>query len=86
MVDPRLSDEEITKLDSEIILGRTLDGKQLTCGIMGLNNINLNDYFNSVLQALGHLPLFRDFFLKPDNYSPVCNSSNSHVNQCLFLK
>lgn len=71
MVDPQLKDSEIEKLDKELITGRTIDGKHHICGIVGLNNINLNDYFNCVIQALAHSSLFRNFFLKPENYSPV---------------
>lgn len=71
MVDPQLTDEELSKLDNELIIERTLDGKPLTCGIMGLNNINLTDYFNSVIQALAHCSDFRDFFLRSENYTVV---------------
>lgn len=52
-------------------MSRTLDGRQYICGVVGLNNINSNDHINTILQTLAHLPVFRNFFFDPKNYSFV---------------
>jgi U4/U6.U5 tri-snRNP-associated protein 2 len=70
-LDPQLPKETIASLDKNVVLNRTLDGKQYICGVVGLNNINAHDHINTVLQALAHLPAFRDFWLNPSNYLSV---------------
>jgi hypothetical protein len=70
-LDPRLSKDTVATLDKSVLLSRTLDGKQYICGVVGLNNINSHDHINTVLQALAHLPSFRDFWLDPSNYLNV---------------
>eukprot|EP01125_Pyxidicula_operculata_P022815 TRINITY_DN959_c0_g1_i1.p1 TRINITY_DN959_c0_g1~~TRINITY_DN959_c0_g1_i1.p1 ORF type:complete len:407 (-),score=104.98 TRINITY_DN959_c0_g1_i1:47-1267(-) len=68
MLDPQFSSEDISKLDKESSVCRTLDGKQYYAGVVGLNNLGYNDYINVVLQSLSHCSQLRDWFLVPKNY------------------
>jgi U4/U6.U5 tri-snRNP-associated protein 2 len=38
-------------------------------GIVGLNDIKLNDSLNCVLMSLAHMTMLRNFFLLPSNYA-----------------
>jgi U4/U6.U5 tri-snRNP-associated protein 2 len=37
-------------------------------GLIGLNNMKMNDYANVLIQALMRVLPIRDFFLRPENY------------------
>jgi len=52
---------------------RTLEGKQYTAGVVGLNNIGASDYINVIIQALSHVSALRNYFLVPQNYE-FCKS------------
>ena len=82
VVDPRLSREEVIKLDREGMDAWDLSGKkyrpgeQKTCsgyiqtlisvGFVGMNNIKENDYFNAIIQAMAHISPLRNFFMLED--------------------
>ena len=82
VVDPRLSREEVMRLDREArdawdISGKKYrPGEQRTCsgygqrlilvGFVGMNNIKENDYFNAIIQAMAHISPLRNFFMLED--------------------
>lgn len=82
VVDPRLSREEVSRLDREVKDAWDLSGKSyrpgelgicsgymriLTpVGFVGMNNIKENDYFNAVVQAMAHIPPLRNYFMLED--------------------
>lgn len=84
VVDPRLSREEVAKLDREAKdawdLGKKKYRPGMLCsidrllhskltvveGFVGMNNIKANDYFNVIIQALAHIPPFRNFLMLED--------------------
>ncbi|KAI9871874.1 MAG: hypothetical protein M1830_002346 [Pleopsidium flavum] len=69
VVDPRLSKEEVGKLDREVRDAWDLAGKKYRPGkycFVGMNNIKENDYFNVTVQALAHVPPLRNYFMLED--------------------
>ncbi|KAL8739770.1 MAG: hypothetical protein Q9190_007460 [Brigantiaea leucoxantha] len=66
VVDPKLSKEEVLRLDKEAKDASDLSGKKYRPGFVGMNNIKENDYFNAVIQALAHVPPLRNFFMLED--------------------
>ena len=66
VVDPRLSRDEVRKLDKEAEDVRDLSGKKYRPGFVGMNNIKANDYFNVVIQVLAHIPPLRNYFMLVD--------------------
>ena len=71
VVSPVFTRENVSSLASTSRLSIALDGTKYLPGIVGLNNIKANDYMNVVLHALAHVPPFRDYFLRPENYAHV---------------
>lgn len=66
VADPRLTREDVMKLDKE---GRTewdLIGRKYTPGFVGMNNIKANDYFNVVTHALANITPLRNYFMLED--------------------
>ncbi|MCJ1426124.1 hypothetical protein MMC29_004026 [Sticta canariensis] len=63
VVDPKLSKDEVSRLDREPKDALDLGGKKYRPGFVGMNNIKQNDYFNVVIQALAHIPPFRNFYM-----------------------
>ena len=59
---PHYSREEVAAL-SRFRTGRGLDGSEFIVGLMGLNNINRNDWLNVVVQALMTVTPLRDYCL-----------------------
>lgn len=57
---------------------RSLTGLSYIPGLMGLNDIKYNDWFNVIFQSLVRIPPLRDFFLFPDNYDKY--SKNILIN------
>ncbi|PSN65062.1 U4/U6.U5 tri-snRNP-associated protein 2 [Corynespora cassiicola Philippines] len=66
VVDPRLSKQEVAKLDKEQKVSWDLLNKEYTPGFVGMNNIKANDYFNVVIQALSHVVPLRNYFMLED--------------------
>ncbi|KAF2142079.1 uncharacterized protein K452DRAFT_287282 [Aplosporella prunicola CBS 121167] len=66
VVDPKLSKEEVTKLDREQRQAWDLVGRKYIPGFVGMNNIKANDYFNVVTHALAHVTPLRNFFMLED--------------------
>ncbi|KAI9739546.1 MAG: hypothetical protein M1834_006262 [Cirrosporium novae-zelandiae] len=63
VVDPRLSKEEVMKLDKDAKDAWDLSGKRYRPGFIGMNNIKENDYLNVIVQALSHASPIRNFFM-----------------------
>jgi len=74
VLNPTYVPSDITNLDTNVTLSRCLDGSDYLPGIVGLNNIKINDSINCVLQALAHISSFRNFFLLTENYSKYKSS------------
>lgn len=66
VVDPRLSKQEVMKLDKEQRSAWDLAGRKYTPGFVGMNNIKANDYFNAVIHALAHVAPLRNFVMLED--------------------
>ncbi|CAF9906434.1 MAG: hypothetical protein HETSPECPRED_006181 [Heterodermia speciosa] len=82
VVDPRLSREEVIRLDREARDAWDLSGKKyrpgeqriysayaqrlIPVGFVGMNNIKENDYFNVIIQAMAHISPLRNFFMLED--------------------
>ena len=82
VVDPRLSREEVIRLDREARDAWDLSGKKyrpgeqrtnsgyaqrlISVGFVGMNNIKENDYFNVIIQAMAHISPLRNFFMLED--------------------
>ncbi|KAF2795631.1 cysteine proteinase [Melanomma pulvis-pyrius CBS 109.77] len=63
VVDPRLSKDEVARLDREPKVSWDLLNKEYIPGFVGMNNIKANDYFNVVVQALAHVVPLRNYFM-----------------------
>ncbi|KAF2198143.1 U4/U6.U5 tri-snRNP-associated protein-like protein [Delitschia confertaspora ATCC 74209] len=66
VVDPRLSRQEVMRLDKEPKLAWDLSNHEYIPGFVGMNNIKANDYFNVVIHALAHVVPLRNFFMLED--------------------
>lgn len=66
VVDPRLTREEVARLDKEQKTAWDLSGRKYIPGFVGMNNIKANDYFNVVIHALAHVHPLRNFFMLED--------------------
>ncbi|CAG5184013.1 uncharacterized protein ALTATR162_LOCUS10866 [Alternaria atra] len=66
VVDPRMSKEEVAKLDKEPKVSWDLSNREYIPGFVGMNNIKANDYFNVVIQALSHVAPLRNYFMLED--------------------
>ena len=74
-LNPTFTKKEVAKLDSNETRFRTVDGSNSTYqpGIVGFNDsTNQTSPINAILQALVHVPILRNFFIFPENYSQVC--------------
>lgn len=78
--DPRYTRPEVSALDRSAGLSWTLAGKQYRPGYVGINNIKDNDYFNVVVQALGHVAPLRNHLLLDK-----LNSRSELVKRCGIL-
>uniref|UniRef100_A0AC35UG73 U4/U6.U5 tri-snRNP-associated protein 2 n=1 Tax=Rhabditophanes sp. KR3021 TaxID=114890 RepID=A0AC35UG73_9BILA len=68
VLNPTFTSDLIKKIDGNQRIYRTLSGTPYYPGIVGLNNIKANDYFNVVLHALSHITPIRNHFLIESNY------------------
>ncbi|PVH96518.1 cysteine proteinase [Periconia macrospinosa] len=66
VVDPRLTKNEVARLDKEPKVSWDLSNKEYIPGFVGMNNIKANDYFNVVVQALSHVVPLRNYFMLED--------------------
>ncbi|ORX96068.1 hypothetical protein BCR34DRAFT_578870 [Clohesyomyces aquaticus] len=66
VVDPRMSREEVARLDKEQKICWDLLNREYVPGFVGMNNIKANDYFNVVIQALAHVVPLRNYFMLED--------------------
>lgn len=66
VVDPRLSRQEVARLDKDPKVSWDLLNKEYIPGFVGMNNIKANDYFNVVIQALAHVVPLRNYFMLED--------------------
>lgn len=69
LLDPIFTKSDIDELDHSELLSLTLHGESYVPGVVGLNDIKLNDSMNCVLLSMAHLKNIRDFFLLPENYT-----------------
>ncbi|RWS13197.1 U4/U6.U5 tri-snRNP-associated protein 2-like protein [Dinothrombium tinctorium] len=83
VLKPTFTQEEIDGFDKTSKLSRAYDGSTYLPGIVGLNNIKANDYCNVILQALSHVSLVRNYFLREENYVQLAAKRPSGDN--LFL-
>ena len=60
---PIFTREMIAKLDEGALVARSLEGSQFMPGCVGLNNLKLTDFANSVIQLLARVKPLRDFCL-----------------------
>lgn len=67
-LNPKFTPEEAMRLDSNTKLSQALDGTTFIPGYVGLNNIKHTDFINVAVQALVHVPPFRNFFIVDTNY------------------
>jgi U4/U6.U5 tri-snRNP-associated protein 2 len=65
-INPTFTQEIVKTLDTATQTAHDLSHKEYVPGLIGLNNIKANDYTNSVIQLLSHVPPLRDFFLLKD--------------------
>ena len=68
-LEPRFTADDVQKLDSLQSYSRALDGTEFLPGLVGLNNIKLNEAVNCCVQALMCVRPLRDFMLRPENYA-----------------
>ena len=73
LLDPQFGERDLAELDTASQLSVALDGSTYVPGIVGLNDIKLNDSLNSVLLSLAHVQRLRDYFLLPSNYA-LCSA------------
>ena len=65
-LNPVYTPELISKLDSEPLVARSLEGNEFMPGCVGLNNLKLTDFANCVIQLLARAKPLRDFCLLND--------------------
>ena len=65
-LNPVYTQELISKLDSEPLLARSLEGNEFMPGCVGLNNLKLTDFANCVIQLLSRAKPLRDHCLLSD--------------------
>mmetsp|Transcript_43354 Transcript_43354/g.130013 ORF Transcript_43354/g.130013 Transcript_43354/m.130013 type:complete len:540 (-) Transcript_43354:664-2283(-) len=68
MLNPTFKHEEVLRLDTDVTWARALDGSEYMPGLVGLNNMRMNDYANVVVHILSRVVPVRNFFLEPENY------------------
>ncbi len=73
LLDPVFSPQDVRELDTSSSMSLALDGSSFIPGIVGLNDIKLNDSLNCVLLTLAHVRKLRNYFLVPSNYA-ACKS------------
>jgi U4/U6.U5 tri-snRNP-associated protein 2 len=64
--DPTYTKKEVMDMDRDVKTAWALGGKEYTPGFVGMNNIKENDYFNTVVQALSHVPPLRNYLMLDD--------------------
>lgn len=69
VLNPTFTKEEVARIDMSSAWAQALDGSEYMPGLVGLNNMKMNDYANVVFQALNRVGPLRDFFLRPENYA-----------------
>jgi len=70
---PSFTSDDIVGLDGQNVLAKSMDGREFLPGYVGIDSPGGFDYVSVALQCLSHVPPFRDFFLRPSNYS-LCTS------------
>uniref|UniRef100_A0A0K0FNZ9 ubiquitinyl hydrolase 1 n=1 Tax=Strongyloides venezuelensis TaxID=75913 RepID=A0A0K0FNZ9_STRVS len=80
VLDPTFTKQQIKDIDDGRKIFRTLNGKSYHPGIVGLNNIKCNDYFNVILHALSHVSPIRNFFLQPENYVNIIKGPSDKMH------
>jgi U4/U6.U5 tri-snRNP-associated protein 2 len=78
VLNPTYTLEQAKNLDSNLELSRALDGTEYLPGVVGLNNIKLNDSINAILQSLVRIPPLRDYFIMEENYLKSAKSPLVH--------
>jgi U4/U6.U5 tri-snRNP-associated protein 2 len=78
-LSPHFREEDILRLDAASATASAstgtsklpvdVNGRTFRPGFVGLNNLGGTDHINAVMQALGHVPAFRDFFLRSSSDS-----------------
>jgi U4/U6.U5 tri-snRNP-associated protein 2 len=81
---PTFKAEEMEKLNTSTLLARDIYGVSYLPGFIGFNNLNATDFLNVILHALGHVSVFRDYWLQMNNYSNSKNSIVKHFGLVIF--
>mmetsp|Transcript_3367 Transcript_3367/g.6997 ORF Transcript_3367/g.6997 Transcript_3367/m.6997 type:complete len:480 (-) Transcript_3367:88-1527(-) len=68
VLNPKFTEKELQEIDKNTSWSRSLDGIDYLPGLIGLNNMKMNDYANVIIQALTRVIPIRDYFLNPVNY------------------
>lgn len=71
VLNPSYTRADLAKLDKNTTPSRCLDGSEYLPGVVGLNNVKLNDALNAVVQALAHVQPLRDFYLLHTGGTPL---------------
>ncbi|KYQ92771.1 SAP DNA-binding domain-containing protein [Tieghemostelium lacteum] len=82
LLNPTYSKEQIQKLDENSKYSRALDGTQYLSGMVGLNVIKNNSYFNVCIQLLSKVPMLRNYFID-NTLSTKVQLSKSPLSQSL---
>jgi U4/U6.U5 tri-snRNP-associated protein 2 len=84
---PVFSKELIDRLDKEAWLARSLEGAEFMPGCVGLNNLKLTDFANSIIQLLVRVKPLRNVCLKDSSEANVAGSaSQDDLRQMLSLR
>lgn len=59
-LDPQFNENLISIFDSEVMLGRSLEGTEFIPGFVGLNNLRNTSYVNVIVQLVSAVKPLRD--------------------------
>jgi U4/U6.U5 tri-snRNP-associated protein 2 len=68
VLNPNYSEEDVEKTGASPSWSRALDGSEYMPGLVGLNDMKMNDYANVVFQTINRIAPLRNFLLRPENY------------------
>merc|ERR1719499_1163110 len=67
---PTFTKQEIDTIDTRVQYSHALDGNDYLPGVLGLNDLTMTSWANSVIQCLLKVKPLRNFFIDKQNYSP----------------
>ncbi|KAH7619056.1 hypothetical protein Ndes2526B_g06006 [Nannochloris sp. 'desiccata'] len=68
VLNPKYSEEDVEKAGTSPSWSRALDGSEYMPGLVGLNDMKMNDYANVVFQTLNRIAPLLNFLLRAENY------------------